>query len=98
MDRPGETGRVLLHPSTPSADGTTAVSAVGVSDDGTLLAYATSDSGSHWLTWRVRDVATGEDLADLIEWSKFSGAAWRSDGSGFFYGAMQPTSAGACSG
>jgi prolyl oligopeptidase len=43
----------------------------------------------------VRDVATGEDLADVIEWSKFSGAAWRGDGSGFFYGAMQPASAGA---
>ncbi len=95
MDGPGETGRVLLDPNTLSADGTTAVSAVSVSDDGTLLAYATSDGGSDWLTWRVRDVATGEDLADVIEWSKFSGAAWRSDGSGFFYGAMQPASAGA---
>jgi prolyl oligopeptidase len=95
MDEPGETGRVLLDPNTLSADGTTAVSALSVSDDGTLLAYATSDAGSDWLTWRVRDVATGEDLADVIEWSKFSSAAWRSDGSGFFYGAMQPTSAGA---
>ena len=95
MDRPGETGHVLLDPSTRSAADTTAVSAVSVSDDGTLLAYATSGSGSDWLTWRVRDVATGEDLADVIEWSKFSGAAWRSDGSGFFYGAMQPASAGA---
>ena len=95
MDQPGETGRVLLDPNTRSAAGTTAVSAVSVSDDGTLLAYATSGGGSDWLTWRVRDVATGEDLADVIEWSKFSGAAWRSDGSGFFYGAMQPASAGA---
>ena len=95
MDQPGETGRVLLDPNTLAADGTTAVSAVSVSDDGTLLAYATSDGGSDWLMWRVRNVTTGEDLADVIEWSKFSGAAWRSDGSGFFYGAMQPTSAGA---
>ena len=95
MEQPGETGRVLLDPNTRSAAGTTAVSAVSVSDDGTLLAYATSGGGSDWLTWRVRDVATGEDLADVIEWSKFSGAAWRSDGSGFFYGAMQPASAGA---
>jgi prolyl oligopeptidase len=83
MDRPGETGRVLLDPNTLSAARTTAVSAVSVSDDGTLLAYAVSDGGSDWLTWRLRDVATGEDLADVIEWSKFSGAAWRSDGSGF---------------
>jgi prolyl oligopeptidase len=54
MDRPGKTGRVLLDPGTLSADGTTAVGAVGVSDDGTLLAYATSEGGSDWLTWRVR--------------------------------------------
>jgi prolyl oligopeptidase len=38
MDRPGETGHVLLDPNIRSADGTTAVSAVSVSDDGTLLA------------------------------------------------------------
>jgi prolyl oligopeptidase len=95
MDQPGKTGRVLLDPNTLSADGTTALSAVSVSDDGTLLAYATSDGGSDWLTWRVRNVTTGEDLADVIEWSKFSGAAWRGDGTGFIYGAMQPTSAGA---
>jgi prolyl oligopeptidase len=95
MDQPGETGRVLLDPNTLAADGTIAVSALSVSDDGTLLAYATSDGGSDWLTWRVRNVATGEDLGDVIEWSKFSGAAWRSDGSGFFYSAMQATSAGA---
>ncbi len=33
----------------------------------------------------MRDVTTGQDLPDLIEWSKFSGAAWRKDDSGFYY-------------
>ena len=33
----------------------------------------------------MRDVATGNDLPDAIKWSKFSGAAWTKDGSGFFY-------------
>lgn len=42
-------------------------------------------SGSDWVTWRVREVATGQDLPEVIEWSKFSGAAWRKDGSGFYY-------------
>jgi prolyl oligopeptidase len=37
------------------------------------------------MTWRVRDVATGADLDDTIEWSKFSGASWLLDGSGFYY-------------
>ncbi len=71
------------------------MSSADVSDDGSLLAYATSDGGSDWMTWRIRDVATGRDLDDVIEWSKFCQAAWRADGSGFYYSSMQPTAAGA---
>jgi prolyl oligopeptidase len=77
--------RLLLDPNTLSEDGTVALSSWTVSDDGRWLAYATSASGSDWLTWRVRSVETGEDLPDTIEWSKFSGSAWLPDGSGFFY-------------
>ena len=33
----------------------------------------------------MRDVTGGQDLPDVIEWSKFSGAAWRKDSSGFCY-------------
>jgi len=78
-------GRVLLDPNTLSPDGTTALTAWSVSHDGSWLAYATSAAGSDWMTWRVRSVETGQDLPDIIEWSKFSGAAWRHDGSGFYY-------------
>ena len=46
---------------------------------------AVSVAGSDWQTWKVRDVATGKDLADEIQWSKFSGASWIKDGSGFYY-------------
>ena len=51
-------------------------SVVSISDDGRWMAWSTSVSGSDWRTWYVRDVETGEDLDDSIEWSKFSGAAW----------------------
>ena len=81
-----EPGRVLLDPNTFSADGTVALSGLVFSNDGALLAYATSASGSDWKEWRVRDVATGKDRADLVRWSKFSTASWRRDGSGFYYG------------
>ncbi len=50
------------------------------------MAYSLSASGSDWIEWHVRDVATGADLPDHLKWSKFSGAAWLKDGSGFFYG------------
>jgi prolyl oligopeptidase len=82
--------RVLLDPNTLSQDGTVALTGWSVSPDGRWLAYATSGAGSDWLTWRVRDVESGQDLPDVIEWSKFSGAAWRQDGSGFYYSAYDP--------
>jgi prolyl oligopeptidase len=77
--------KVLLDPNTLSADGTVAISGLSITDDGMLAAYSIADAGSDWMTWRVREVATGVDLPDLIEWSKFSGASWLKDGSGFFY-------------
>ncbi len=78
--------RVLLDPNTLSEDGTVALTGWEASPDGHWLAYATSASGSDWLTWRVRNVDTGADLPDLIEWGKFTGAAWLPDGGGFYYG------------
>ena len=87
LTSPTDEGRVLIDPNTLSADGTVAVSWFSFSDDGALFAYALSEAGSDWNTWRVRDVETGEDLPDLVEWSKFSTATWLKDGSGFYYGA-----------
>jgi len=77
--------KVLLDPNTMSADGTVAISGLSITDDGKLAAYSIADAGSDWVKWHVRDVSTGKDLPDLVEWSKFSGAAWLKDGSGFFY-------------
>jgi prolyl oligopeptidase len=77
--------KVLLDPNTMSEDGTVAISGLNISDDGRYAAYAIADAGSDWMKWRVREVVTGDDLPDLIEWSKFSSAAWLKDGSGFFY-------------
>ena len=77
--------RVLLDVNVLAADGTVGLNSFELSDDGKLLAYSLSRAGSDWLEWRVRDVATGEDRPDVIEWAKFSGASWTKDGSGFFY-------------
>ncbi|HRW06733.1 MAG TPA: prolyl oligopeptidase family serine peptidase [Caldilineaceae bacterium] len=77
--------KVLLDPNTLSDDGTVALSGYAVSDDGSLLAYALSASGSDWMEWRVREVASGADRGDLVQWAKFSGASWTHDNAGFFY-------------
>ena len=77
--------RVLLDPNILSEDGTVAVVSRAVSRDGKLLAWASSASGSDWRTWHVRDIDTGEDLDDEVEWSKFSGASWDANNEGFYY-------------
>ncbi len=86
--------RMLLDPNTLSTDGTVALAEYELTPDGKLLAYSTSTSGSDWREWRVRDVESGKDLPDVIQWAKFSDAAWSHDGKGFYYGAYDPPKAG----
>ena len=83
----GETGAPveLLDPNTLAKDGTVALDSYSASDDGTLLAYALAEAGSDLQKVRVRNVATGKDLPDLVEWVKFSGISWAHDGKGFYY-------------
>jgi prolyl oligopeptidase len=80
-----DTPRVLLDPNKLAADGTVALAGTAVSPNGSLLAYGTAASGSDWNEWKVRDIATGKDLADHLKWVKFSETAWTRDGKGFFY-------------
>jgi len=95
--RAGEHGtpRVLLDPNTLASDGTVALAGQSFTLDGRYVAYATESSGSDWQTWHVKDVASGRDLHDTIEWSKFSGATWVGN-RGFYYAAYdKPQSANA---
>ena len=82
LDAPG---RVLLDPNKLSSDGTMALAGTAPSPDGTLLAYAISDGGSDWRTWRFRDVASGEDLPDVITRNKFGGLDWLAGGESVVY-------------
>lgn len=75
--------KVLLDPNKLSQDGTVALGGTKVSDDSKYLAYSISSSGSDWNEIHVRDIETGEDLEDKIEWVKFSGIYWYGDG--FYY-------------
>ncbi len=85
-DAPEAEGRVLFDPNELSEEGTTSLGSIGIAESGGMAALALSHAGSDWHRWRVRDVETGEDLPDRIDWSKFSSAAWTADESGFFYG------------
>jgi prolyl oligopeptidase len=77
--------KVLLDPNALAADGTVALAGTSVSDDGKHLAYGLQRAGSDWVEWRVREVATGKDLDDVVRWSKFGGGVWTRDGKGFYY-------------
>src|SRR3954447_233786 len=80
-----DAGKVLIDPNTLSKDGTVALSGIAITDDGKLMAYGLAVAGSDWQEWKVRDIETGKDLSDDVQWVKFSDAAWKKDGSGFFY-------------
>jgi prolyl oligopeptidase len=77
--------RILIDPNTFSEDATVALANWYASPDGKWLAYATSDGGTDWKTWRIRNVDTGEDLDDAVSRCKFTGASWSSDSEGFYY-------------
>jgi prolyl oligopeptidase len=77
--------RALLDPNTLSEDGTVSLSGMAVSENGAYLAYGLSSAGSDWVEWYVRDIATGVDTDDRLQWVKFSGASWSHDHQGFFY-------------
>jgi prolyl oligopeptidase len=84
-DTPDGEGRELLDPNKLSADGTVSLTESAPSEDGKLLVYGTSTGGSDWQEFRIRDIGTGKDMADVLRWIKFSGASWARDGSGFYY-------------
>ena len=71
-----ETPKVLLDPNKLSTDGTIALASLSLSDDGKLMAYGISVAGSDWNEIKVREIDSGNELADHIKWVKSSGAAW----------------------
>ena len=61
-----------------------------VSPGADLLAYAVDTVGRRQYTIRVRDLATGEDLPDVIV-DVTSNVAWAADSESFFYARHDPT-------
>lgn len=78
-------GRVLVDPNTLSADGTTSVAQLTVSDDGLRVAYAVSEGGSDWTTFALVDAGSGEQIPDSPVQTKFSEAGWLPDLNSYVY-------------
>ena len=84
-DSINDPGRVFLDPNKLSTDGTVALSGLSFTDDGKLVAYGVSVGGSDRTEWRIKDVETGKDLADVLKPNRQGGISWVKDNSGFFY-------------
>lgn len=87
--------RLLLDPNTLSEDGTVALAGTTVSEDGKHLAYGLQAAGSDWAEWHVRNIDTGKDLDDKLEWIKFSRPQWDKKSTGFYYGRYPKPAEGA---
>ncbi len=88
----GEDGaeQVLFDPNTWSVDGTKGLGGWWPSRDGRFVAYAVKENNSDETVTMVRDVAAGTDLPDVVAGTKYSGASWMPDSSGFYYTQVPP--------
>jgi prolyl oligopeptidase len=83
---------VFLDPNKLTVDGTQSLGFTTYSNDDKYLAYAVHKSGSDWEDVFVKDIATGAQLSDHLEWVRYSDASWYKDG--FFYGRYEEPVAG----
>ena len=68
-----------------SEDGTDALGGYYPDPSGRYVAYLVQQAGSDWRRAQIRDLQTGQDLPETLEWLKFTGLSWAADGSGFYY-------------
>ncbi len=74
---------VVIDPNKLSPDGTTRLTLFNLNKAGNYAVVGLSKGGSDWQTYYVRDMKTGENLKDELNWVKVSSAAWKGDG--FYY-------------
>ena len=58
--------RVLIDPNTFSDDGTISLSGISVSNNASHAAFAISDGGSDWRTWKIKNIETNYILGFCI--------------------------------
>jgi prolyl oligopeptidase len=75
---------VFLDPNSFSADGTTSLTGLEFTKDGSMTAYTISEGGSDWNKLLIMDAATKQLKDDTLFNVKFSGIAWKQN-DGFYY-------------
>jgi prolyl oligopeptidase len=75
---------IFLDPNGFSEDGTTSLSGVSFTEDGSMIAYQISEGGSDWRKVIVMRTEDGAIIEDTLRDVKFSGLSWLGN-EGFFY-------------
>ena len=91
----GEPPVLVLDPNSLPPQGHPVVTGYVSSRDARLMAYGVSLSGSDWTEWRIRDLASGQDLPDVLRFTKYYEPVFTPDGKGLYYSAFPAPPAGA---
>ena len=79
-----EEPEIFLDPNTFSEEGTTSLSGLSFTKDGSMAAYLISEGGSDWRKAIVMNPETKEIVEDTLVDIKFSGVSWQGN-EGFYY-------------
>jgi prolyl oligopeptidase len=88
VDQPDAEPEVFLDPNTFSEDGTTGLTDIEFTEDGSLAAYQITEGGSDWRKVIVIDTETKKKVDGPLKDVKFSGIAWRGN-DGFYYSSYE---------
>jgi len=78
--------RLFIDANNMSSDGTVSLRGTFPNHDGSLVAYSTAEAGANTFTLRIRDVATGQDLPDVMTNLPSESVTWdRKSSTGFTY-------------
>ena len=87
---------ILVDPDTlATADTHFSIDYYVPSNDGRLVAYGLSQSGSEMSVIHVVETATGKALPDIIDRARYADVSWQPDGKAFFYKRDRALPAGA---
>lgn len=78
------TPEVFLDPNTFSKDGTTTLSGVSFSKDGSRVAYQISRGGADWTDAIIINAEDKKQLEDTLKDIKFSGISWKGNDGYYF--------------
>ncbi|HTB33455.1 MAG TPA: prolyl oligopeptidase family serine peptidase, partial [bacterium] len=95
MDRAGGPETMLLDPNAWSKERHAVLGEWYLSPDGAKLAYSVRQNNADLGELRVRDLASGRELAqDHLAWADWGDLAWAPDSQGFYYTRLPETGRG----